>query len=177
MTMGDNPACSAGPPICLDWNYEEIPRLPLREFERFKQSRLRVPNIHYLAISPEFRRGILLRAGFEECQIQETEKQVTRIQNQRTMTRLSFPFYRVEVAVRSAGRKFQRSTQSLKASSPSSHSQQKGEEQPVRSASRSSKVRNSMNDRDDDMMTVCTEEDLSELDLDATIRTLVEQNP
>jgi hypothetical protein len=161
--MGDNPAVSAGPPISLDWNYEEIPRLPLRDFERFKQSRPKVLNVRYLTITPEFRRGILTRAGFHDDEIEDVEKQMMKIRNQRTITRLSFPFYRVEVAVRSAGRKIQRSTQSLKASSSS---QEQEGPSPSSTAAATSKIIDE--DPHDDNVTVCTV-DLSELDLDTSI--------
>mmetsp|Transcript_25546 Transcript_25546/g.41939 ORF Transcript_25546/g.41939 Transcript_25546/m.41939 type:complete len:198 (+) Transcript_25546:302-895(+) len=152
MTLGDNPSCAAGPPVCLDWNYEQIPALPIREFERFKSTRPRVQRTSHLAIAPEFRRGILLRTGFTSGQIQEAERQVAKIQNQRALARLSFPFYRVEYAMRSAGRKFQRSTQSLKTMGG------EGNANPAKDSNIALK-----NLRDDDTTV------LSDLDLDDTL--------
>lgn len=117
ITMGDNPAVTAGPPIQLDWEYEEIPSLPVHEFEIFKLKR-RTQSSGYifhglenrvLTISPDFRVGILLRAGFSEWEISQTVRNVRKIQQQRNRTALTYPFYHVEYAVRSAGRKLQRS--------------------------------------------------------------------
>ncbi|KAG7344498.1 hypothetical protein IV203_022506 [Nitzschia inconspicua] len=116
ITMGDNPAVTAGPPIQLDWEYEEIPPLPVRDFEYFKLSRRGKRSAFYgftenkvLTISPDFRTGILLRAGFSDWEIAQTMRNLKKLQQQRTRTAMTFPFYRVEYAVRSAGRKLQRS--------------------------------------------------------------------
>jgi hypothetical protein len=116
ITMGDNPAVTAGPPIQLDWVYEEIPLLPVREFEEFKLQRVGKYSYLYpgaenrvVTISPDFRMGILLRAGFTDWEISQTIRNVKKIQQQRTRTALTYPFYHVEYAVRSAGRKLQRS--------------------------------------------------------------------
>lgn len=110
ITLGDNPAVTAGPPIQLDWKYEQLP-LPLSidEFESFRLPRRQL-STRYLIIAPDFRRGVLLRTGFTHRQIDKTERAVEKIQQQRQRTSLGFPFYRIEYAVRSAGRKIQRST-------------------------------------------------------------------
>jgi hypothetical protein len=117
ITMGDNPAVTAGPPIQLDWEYEEIPSLPVRDFEQFKLKRRGACTLSFyvpisenrvLTISPDFRTGILRRAGFSDWEISQTMRNVKKIQQQRTRTALAFPFYRVEYAMRSAGRKLQR---------------------------------------------------------------------
>jgi hypothetical protein len=112
ITMSDNPAVSAGPPIQLDWKYEQLPIIPIREFEAYRSPR-RAKQMSHMFISPDFRRGILTRAGFTERQIDANDRLVAKIQKNRTMTCLSFPFYRVEYAVRSAGRKIQRTGMSL----------------------------------------------------------------
>ena len=118
ITISDNPAVYSGPPIQLDWQYEEIAPLPVVDFETFKIQRRassyqRQCCIHnadngVMIIYPEYRRGILRRAGFSDFEIQQQEKQVQRIQQERLRTKLTFPFYRVEYAMRSAGRKLQR---------------------------------------------------------------------
>jgi hypothetical protein len=110
ITMSDNPAVTAGPPIQLDWGYEQLPLIPIREFEEFRIPR-RMGQTNRLFISPEFRRGILLRAGFTDQQIDANDRIVAKVQKNRSLTCLSFPFYRVEYAVRSAGRKIQRKTE------------------------------------------------------------------
>eukprot|EP00529_Nitzschia_sp_RCC80_P021633 CAMPEP_0113480210 /NCGR_PEP_ID=MMETSP0014_2-20120614/21751_1 /TAXON_ID=2857 /ORGANISM="Nitzschia sp." /LENGTH=387 /DNA_ID=CAMNT_0000373619 /DNA_START=157 /DNA_END=1316 /DNA_ORIENTATION=+ /assembly_acc=CAM_ASM_000159 len=109
ITMSDNPAVTAGPPIQLDWDYEQLPIIPIREFEHFRVPR-RMKQSNRLFISPEFRRGILLRAGFSDDQIDSNQRAIAKVQKNRSLTCLSFPFYRVEYAVRSAGRKIQRTT-------------------------------------------------------------------
>ncbi|KAG7368707.1 hypothetical protein IV203_031450 [Nitzschia inconspicua] len=110
ITMGDNPSVTAGPPITLGWSYEQLPSLPLREFETFRDANPRAVDSHCLMISADDRRNMLKRAGFTDNQIQQNEKRVMKIQKQRARTRMSFPFHCVEHAMRSAGRKLQRST-------------------------------------------------------------------
>ena len=43
--IGDNPSCSSGPPISLDWNYSENPAVCINEYEGKKVSRKKVQNI------------------------------------------------------------------------------------------------------------------------------------
>jgi hypothetical protein len=113
ITMGDNPAVTGGPPITLDWSYEQIPSLPLQEFETFREANPRAVDSHCLIVSVDDRRTMLKRAGFTENQIQLNESRVLKIQKQRARTRMSFPFHCVEHALRSAGRKLHRSRQSF----------------------------------------------------------------
>jgi hypothetical protein len=113
ITMGDNPSVTGGPPITLDWSYEQIPSLPIQEFDTFREANPRAMDSHCLIVSADDRRAMLKRAGFTENQIQLNEKRVMKIQKQRARTRMSFPFHCVEHAMRSAGRKLQRSRQSL----------------------------------------------------------------
>ncbi|KAL3909277.1 MAG: hypothetical protein SGILL_008150 [Bacillariaceae sp.] len=117
ITLGDNPAVYCGPPIQLDWNYEEIAPLSVRDFELFKVQRRQSTTHNFMfhnadngvmPIYPDFRRGILKRAGFTDKEIGLTEREVKKIQAQRHRTKLTFPFYHMEYAVRSAGRKIQR---------------------------------------------------------------------
>lgn len=110
VTMGDNPSVTGGPPISLDWSYEQIPSLPIKEFETFREANPRAVDSHCLMVSTEDRRAMLKRSGFTDNQIQQNEKRVAKIQKQRARTRMSLPFHCVEHAMRSAGRKLQRST-------------------------------------------------------------------
>ncbi|KAL3905245.1 MAG: hypothetical protein SGILL_009754, partial [Bacillariaceae sp.] len=136
MTLGDNPSVTAGPPIQLDWVYEEISPLPVRDFENFKVQRHQHHNpptqFQYqdhgitsfvMPIAPDGRKGILKRAGFTDWQIQQTERSVKKIQTQRQRTLRSAPFYRVEYAMRSAGRKLQRTMGTSSATGTQSSSQ------------------------------------------------------
>jgi hypothetical protein len=116
ITMGDNPSVTGGPPTMLDWSYEQLPSLPIREFETFREANPRAVDSHCLMVSADDRRAMLKRAGFTDNQIQQNEKRVLKIQKQRARTRMSLPFQCVEQAMRSAGRKLQRSRQSFPAS-------------------------------------------------------------
>ncbi|KAL3932953.1 MAG: hypothetical protein SGARI_003827, partial [Bacillariaceae sp.] len=135
MTLGDNPAVSSGAPIQLDWAYEEIAPLPVRDFESFKAQRHGIhtnqpkPKQHPMLqdsagitpmvspISADSRKGILKRAGFTDWQIEQTERSVKKIQTQRQRTHRSNPFYKMEYAMRSAGRKLQRTMGSTSSTS------------------------------------------------------------
>jgi hypothetical protein len=107
ITMGDNPSVTSGPPVSLNWSYDQIPALSVCDFEAFRAAHTRAVDAHCLMISAENRRDMLRRAGFTEAQISNNEKRVAKIQNQRARTRMSMPFHLVEHAMRSAGRKMQ----------------------------------------------------------------------
>ncbi|KAL3906072.1 MAG: hypothetical protein SGARI_004168 [Bacillariaceae sp.] len=111
VTMGDNPAVTCGPPISLNWTFDQIPALPVRDFEAFRAANPRAVDAHCLMITADNRRDMLKRVGFTDAQIANNEKRVAKIQKQRARTRVSTPFSLMEHAVRSAGRKLQRTRQ------------------------------------------------------------------
>jgi hypothetical protein len=107
MTMGDNPSCSYGPPVCLDWLYLETTNLKLEEYER---TRPRKRNMRQLVLNYYRRCEILESAGYDSAEMKRTTRQINRVKRQRDTTKFFAPVIGVEAVVRSAGRKVKRAT-------------------------------------------------------------------
>lgn len=107
MTMGDNPSCSYGPPVCLDWLYHETTNLKLEEYER---TRPRKRNMRQLVLNYYRRCEILESAGYDTAEMKRTTRQINRVKRQRDTTKFFAPVIGVEAVVRSAGRKVKRAT-------------------------------------------------------------------
>ena len=102
-TIGDNPSCSYGTPISLDWDYEETVRTDLDQYEASKGPRkpLRGILLNYYQ-----RREILIyRMGFSEEEVENAEKQANRIKRLRSFTKAMLPAQKIEEALQSAKRK------------------------------------------------------------------------
>lgn len=102
-TIGDNPSCSYGTPISLDWDYEETVRTDLDQYEASKGPRkpLRGILLNYYQ-----RREILIyRMGYSEEEVENAEKQANRIKRLRSFTKAMLPAQKIEEALQSAKRK------------------------------------------------------------------------
>jgi hypothetical protein len=106
-TIGDNPSVSCGPPIQLDWKYEEQPMVGIDEFEGSRKIRRRNPRTFCLNY---FQRSTLLsyHCGFSKKEIMEAERNADKIRRQRNMTVLLGPAWVVEDFLGSAARKTKR---------------------------------------------------------------------
>ena len=107
MIAGDNPACEYGPPVTLDWGFEELPSLDLDDFESMRR-RTRRQKLHHLLLSYMQRQRILVGTGYTEQQIKQVEKEARTARFQRNMTRLLLPISKVEEMIQSLSRKIQR---------------------------------------------------------------------
>jgi len=105
MILGDNPACSIGPPIELAWEYqnEEKHDLDIYEVERRPRRKLR-----HLVLSYYRRKDILLQAGYSENDMKSVERQIGKLKRQRKTTGFFLPIQKMEEVVQSAGRKVRR---------------------------------------------------------------------
>lgn len=107
MILGDNPACSFGAPVQLDWECieEEKHDLDVYEVERRPRRRLR-----HLVLSYYRRKDILMQAGFNEDEMRSSEKQIGKLKRQRKTTGFFLPIQKMEEVVQSAGRKVRRAS-------------------------------------------------------------------
>ena len=107
MILGDNPACSIGAPVQLDWNHESEEKhdLDIYEVERRPRRKLR-----HLVLSYYRRKDILLQAGFDEGEMRVVEKQIGKLKRQRKTTGFFLPMQKMEEIAQSAGRKVRRVT-------------------------------------------------------------------
>lgn len=107
MTLGDNPACSIGAPVSLDWNYEELPPLDLEDFE-IARSRTRRPKLRQLLMSFYQRERILQGLGHSPEELEQAEREVNKARWQRLQTKFLLPVSRIEEFTQSAMRKIKR---------------------------------------------------------------------
>jgi hypothetical protein len=114
-TMGDNPSCTYGTPIQLDWDYEELEDIKVEDYEIFRPSTRSKQQFH---LNHFQRRNLLKLNGFSSVDISKTKKQVSKMRNQRERTKflaLNYPALNaVEDAIESGARKVKRAV--LKAS-------------------------------------------------------------
>ena len=105
MILGDNPACSIGAPVQLDWKHEHEEKhdLDIYEVQRRPRRKLR-----HLVLSYYRRKDILLQAGYNENEMRLVEKQTAKLKRQRKTTGFFLPMQKMEEVVQSAGRKVRR---------------------------------------------------------------------
>ena len=111
MILGDNPSCSYGPPVCLDWEYVEVKRLDLDEYEGSRKRR----NMRQMVLSYYKRCDILEKAGYNKSQMKSATREINKSKRQRETTKFFAPVMSVESVVRSAGRKVKRGVVGKKA--------------------------------------------------------------
>mmetsp|Transcript_8881 Transcript_8881/g.20550 ORF Transcript_8881/g.20550 Transcript_8881/m.20550 type:complete len:248 (-) Transcript_8881:101-844(-) len=105
-TVGDHPNVSYGPPISLDWDYEEKGTVDLDAYEEGRGNRrsLREMMLNYYA-----RKNTLLWVcGLSDEDLKKATKDVHRAQFQRGVTKYFLPVSKVEEVAQSAKRKFKR---------------------------------------------------------------------
>lgn len=105
-TVGDNPSVSYGPPIQLDWAYEQHEDVNLDEYEG---SRVAKRTLRQMVLSYYYRKNLLSwQYGVTEAELKKAKKQAERAKLKREITRSFLPAMRAEAAVESAGRKAKR---------------------------------------------------------------------
>lgn len=106
-TIGDNPSVSHGPPIQLDWEYEEHDGMDIDVYESLRFFSRRT--VRQLAISHYQRTSVLSREyGFTEEELTQAKKDANKTKLRRAITNILLPMMRVEDALESAGRKAKR---------------------------------------------------------------------
>jgi hypothetical protein len=105
-TIGDNPSVSYGPPISLDWEYEEAVPITLDEYERNRGPRR---NTRQMMLNYYNRKNLLTwRCGATEEQMKAAEKEGNKIKGQRSLTKAFLPAQKFEEVFQSARRKTRR---------------------------------------------------------------------
>jgi hypothetical protein len=103
-TIGDNPSCSCGTPVSLDWNYEENEALNIDIYEgnRLRRRSLRDMHVNY------YQRKHLLSLRHSEEEIKEGKKAAEKIKFQRSVTNHLISLMKLEDILESAARKVKR---------------------------------------------------------------------
>lgn len=108
ITLGDNPSCSRGPPISLDWEIDQSETMDFEEYDsilREKNSTNWLPS----DVNAVRRRHLLvLKAGVDEKDIFKAEEELLKIKKSRSITRRFSRFWRLQYILESANRKLKR---------------------------------------------------------------------
>lgn len=87
--ISDNPSCSFGPPVQLDWEYEAEQTHPIDLYEQSRQPRRAS---HDLLLSYYDRRFLLIKqAGYSRKEVTEAMKAADRVKRERMLTDLFLP--------------------------------------------------------------------------------------
>jgi uncharacterized protein with von Willebrand factor type A (vWA) domain len=91
-TMGDNPSCSYGTPITLDWEYIQHEVLTLDQYEHLKlNSRIwsggKPRTLRQMHLNHYQRRNLLQLEGYSLEQIKAQKRETNKARKQRDMTR------------------------------------------------------------------------------------------
>lgn len=111
MIIGDNPACTIGTPVTIDWVYEgeEVCDIDVYECERRPRRKLRL-----LVLSYYRRQDILRQAGYDDGDMKSAANQANKIRRQRATTSMLMPLGRLQEAMGSAGRKIKTASSNKK---------------------------------------------------------------
>lgn len=105
-TLGDNPCVSYGPPIQLDWDYEDDDPVPIDEYEGERRPRRRMRE---LALNYYQRCNVLTYyCGVSETDIKTAQNEAEKTTRERNFTKMALPCMIVEDVLESAGRKAKR---------------------------------------------------------------------
>jgi len=90
-TLGDNPACSRGPPISLDWDYTVGEWISLDEYEAKRNPR-RTRRELFMSTSTR-RRIVSCELGYTKQEVEMVESSIKRIQKSRSETKMEDPMF------------------------------------------------------------------------------------
>lgn len=106
MTLGDHPNCSYGPPVTLDWDYEELGLIDVNHYELARPNRR---NLRQMMMNYYHRKNLLMHHwGFTKEELKAATKEVNKTKRQRKVTEVFLPVRKVEEAAASARRKLKR---------------------------------------------------------------------
>jgi hypothetical protein len=113
-TLGDNPSVSYGPPITLDWFFQEMEPISLEAYEAYRGPRRRT--LRQMCMNYYTRRNLLLWIySLEESALKKATKEAERCKRERAITKYFLPCSKVEDFIMSAGRKAKRAVTKEKA--------------------------------------------------------------
>lgn len=106
MILGDHPSSHNGPPVTLDWEYNEAISLPLDQYEFNHPPRRNILQMH---LDGSHRAQILTNCDdYTDDEMLKAENDCKKIQKQRHSTIRKLPFSKMEEVTQSAGRKLKR---------------------------------------------------------------------
>lgn len=101
MILGDNPSCSYGPPVQLDWEYFER---PVEDLDIYEEARGERRKLQQLGISYYRRKYLLSKAGHSRRELKDCTRQINITKRQRSTTNFFLITSKVEEAFESMNR-------------------------------------------------------------------------
>jgi hypothetical protein len=98
-TLGDNPAVTYGPPITLDWKYDEMSPVKVDDYEGTRRDR--ISDSSSLFLSSIDRRRLLQNNGFTEDEINQASLEAEKARKERAMTNALPPAMKVQEVLQS----------------------------------------------------------------------------
>lgn len=108
-TLGDNPSCTCGPPISLDWGFD--PSVHCFDLKTFEDTKPPPREKSEMLVPRAVREAWLTDAGFARSEIAAAVRDVTRAKARRNQTAHNSDkegLFKIHAAVESLGRKFGR---------------------------------------------------------------------
>ena len=97
-TLGDHPCCKLGPPMALDWKYQDHRPVRVDDWEKYRV-REGGPNSEMMYIPPRHRRNVLeYRYGHSREETTEAARVARMARRRRSMTRTMLPMAGIEEA-------------------------------------------------------------------------------
>ena len=104
VTLVDNPACSFGPAVGLDWTFSQRDCETLAAYEDRRSRQYRRTTPQELGLSYNQRHEILRNAGFTKKEINKAERGINKARRQRQSTRFWLPLTRLQEGAASRGK-------------------------------------------------------------------------
>ena len=105
LTLGDHPDCSWGPPLSLDWDFDEVHEGCVIQYEEQRAPKRKPRQMVQSSIR---RKAYLKSIGYTDEDIEVATKDVGAARTRRFLTRKAVSIIPLESAVESACRKFKR---------------------------------------------------------------------
>mmetsp|Transcript_16898 Transcript_16898/g.39030 ORF Transcript_16898/g.39030 Transcript_16898/m.39030 type:complete len:407 (+) Transcript_16898:162-1382(+) len=109
-TIGDNPSCTYGTPVQLDWDHQDLEALNVDDYESFRPRQRTKEEFHMNHFQ---RRNLLKLNGYSTSEIKDSKKKVAKHRSQRERTKflqMNYPqIVMVEAAIESGLRKVKQS--------------------------------------------------------------------
>jgi len=105
-TLGDHPSTSYGPPISLDWKYEDGESTSVEDYERDRKRRRKMKE---MMLNYYTRRNTLMwHYGYSDDELNRATRQCGKAAFQRSVTKYFLPIIKLEEMIQSARRKARR---------------------------------------------------------------------
>mmetsp|Transcript_28573 Transcript_28573/g.63538 ORF Transcript_28573/g.63538 Transcript_28573/m.63538 type:complete len:435 (+) Transcript_28573:85-1389(+) len=107
ITIGDNPSVIYGPPVAIDWDFDDRIEVGVDEFELCRSSEGRRKGDE-MRLDPSAREELVRQSGHTQKDVAEAVRQVGRDRRSRRRSVHNLPIMKFDEVLESGGRKFKR---------------------------------------------------------------------